>query len=163
MLFSNHITELQEKSFVGLHRVKVLYLNNNLIKFLHPNVFQPLRKLSKLRLDWNDLLFLPQGCLDMIPRLSAVKLQENPWHCDCRMIYLARWLRSSASHAWNTELLCKTPEQLEGQSLSLLRFDSLCRGQWAAMVSLSPRLPIRKQRFHAPRTLFDVLRQHQLV
>ncbi|GAB0099875.1 leucine-rich repeat-containing protein 15 [Sergentomyia squamirostris] len=160
MLFSNHITHLEENIFVGLHQVTILSLNNNLLKFLHPSVFEPMTKLTKLRLDWNELHFLPSGCLDKIPQLSAVKLGENPWHCDCRAIYLARWLRSSSSQLWNTEPLCKSPEMFEGQSLGMLRFDNLCRGQWAAMINLFPRLPIRKQHMTASRTLSDVLRQH---
>lgn len=42
------------------------------------------------RLDSNKLQFLPNGCLEHSPRLVAVKLDKNPWHCDCKAIYLAR-------------------------------------------------------------------------
>lgn len=44
------------------------------------------------------------------------------------------------------------PGDLGGQPVNLLRFDQLCDGQWAAMVKLSPRLPIKKQIVNYPTT-----------
>lgn len=46
---------------------------------------------------------------------------------------------------WDGEPTCRGPGDLGGQSLAVLRFNHICEGQWASMVSLSPRLPIRKQ------------------
>ena len=34
---------------------------------------------------------------------------------------------------------------MNGREVGILRYDDLCDGQWASMLSLSPRLPIRKQ------------------
>lgn len=80
-----------------------------------------------------------------MPQLIAVKLDKNPWHCDCKVIYLARWLRASGSRLWDGDPLCRGPGDLGGNAVGELRFDHLCEGQWASMVQLSPRLPIRKQ------------------
>lgn len=50
----------------------------------------------------------------------------------------------NGSKLWDSEPTCRGPGELSGQSLITLRFIHICEGQWAAMVSLSPRLPIRK-------------------
>lgn len=53
------------------------------------------------RLDSNKLQYLPKGCLDKIPKLTKIKLDKNPWHCDCQSIYLARFLREHFAKLWN--------------------------------------------------------------
>lgn len=169
LLFSNSLTKLCGNDFDGLVAVNSLLLNNNILREFDATTFHPLRSLAKLRLDSNKLQFLPHGCLDDIPNLAAVKLDKNPWHCDCKAIYLARfrqfdnhlnlynkriyfflsiskrWLRSSGSRLWDGDPLCRGPGDLGGYSVGVLRFDNLCDGQWASMVKLSPRLPIKKQ------------------
>lgn len=75
--------------------------------------------------------------------MRAVKLDKNPWHCDCRAIYLARWLRSSIHKLWDGEPKCRGPGDLGGNPLGDLRYSDMCDGQWASMVSLAARKPIR--------------------
>lgn len=87
-------------------------------------------------------MFLPPGCLGG-PNLLAVKLDKNPWHCDCRAIYLARWLRSSMHKLWNSEPTCRGPGDLGGNPVGDLRFSDMCDGQWASMVQLAARVPVR--------------------
>lgn len=53
------------------------------------------------RLDSNKLQYLPKDCLDKIPQLTKIKLDKNPWHCDCQAIYLARFLREHYTKLWN--------------------------------------------------------------
>jgi hypothetical protein len=53
------------------------------------------------RLDSNKLQYLPKDCLDKIPKLMKIKLDKNPWHCDCNAIYLARFLREHHAKLWN--------------------------------------------------------------
>lgn len=87
-------------------------------------------------------MFLPPGCLDG-PNLRAVKLDKNPWHCDCRAIYLARWLRLSMHKLWDGEPTCRGPGDLGGNPVGDLRFADICDGQWASMVSLAARVPVK--------------------
>lgn len=94
------------------------------------------------RLDSNKLMFMPPGCLDG-PNLRAVKLDKNPWHCDCRAIYLARWLRLSMHKLWDGEPTCRGPGDLGGNPVGDLRFADICDGQWASMVSLAARVPVK--------------------
>lgn len=96
-------------------------------------------------MDSNKLKFLPNGCLDNT-NLIAIKLDKNPWHCDCRALYLARWLRAAGYKLTDGSMpTCRGPGSLGGYSVGLLRFDHLCDGEFLAMVKLSPRLPLRDQ------------------
>lgn len=108
----------------------------------HPPTTFMIFNLSSSRLDSNKLKFLPNGCLDNLRHLVAVKLEKNPWHCDCRALYLARWLRVAGSHITDgASPTCRGP--LGGYPVGLLRFDHLCEGEFLAMVKLSPRLPLK--------------------
>lgn len=53
------------------------------------------------RLDSNKLQYLPNNCLNKIPKLLKIKLDKNPWHCDCHSVYLARFLREHFAKLWN--------------------------------------------------------------
>jgi Leucine-rich repeat (LRR) protein len=151
MLFSNNLTYLGVYSFYGLKKVTNLMLNNNNLHDFDSDVFAPMVALTKLRLDSNKLQFLPANSLDRTPMLKFLKLGKNIWYCDCRAIYLARWLRQYGSNLLDgDDILCRGPGPLGGQNVINLRFDDLCLGQWASMVNLSPRLPIRKQNFDEP-------------
>lgn len=86
----------------------------------------------------------------------AVKLDKNPWHCDCRALYLARWIREFVLKLWDGQQpMCRGPGDLGGHEVGLLRYDDLCDGQWASMLSLSPRLPVRKNRISTPMNYTD--------
>lgn len=40
--------------------------------------------------------------------------------------------------------MCRGPGDLGGNSVGDLRYTDLCDGQWASMLSLAPRIPVRK-------------------
>uniref|UniRef100_A0A1B0AI55 LRRCT domain-containing protein n=1 Tax=Glossina pallidipes TaxID=7398 RepID=A0A1B0AI55_GLOPL len=148
--FSNNLTTLEANDFEGLINLKHLMLNNNNLKYFNSRVFSPMKNLEKLRIDSNKLQYLPRGAFADLSKLLAVKLDKNPWHCDCRALYLARWIREFSTKLWDGQPKCRGPGDLGGQEVGLLRYDDLCDGQWASMLSLSPRLPVRKNRISTP-------------
>lgn len=108
------------------------------------------------RIDSNKLMYLPHGALHGLDKLVAVKLDKNPWHCDCRALYLARWIREFVVKLWDGQQpMCRGPGDLGGHEVGLLRYDDLCDGQWASMLSLSPRLPVRTHRISTPMNYTD--------
>ncbi|XP_054084983.1 leucine-rich repeat-containing protein 15 isoform X1 [Zeugodacus cucurbitae] len=146
-LFSNNLTTIESNDFQGLLNLEKLMLNNNILKKIEDNVFTPMGKLEKLRIDSNKLQYLQNGALSSLKKLVSVKLDKNPWHCDCHALYLARWIREFSQKLWDGQMaVCRGPGSLGGHEVGLLRYDDLCEGQWASMLSLSPRLPLRKHR-----------------
>ncbi|XP_037939127.1 carboxypeptidase N subunit 2 isoform X1 [Teleopsis dalmanni] len=154
-LFSNNLTTLEADDFQGLTNLKYLMLNNNILKYFDGQAFAPLQNLEKLRIDSNKLQYLPHGALYGLDKLIAVKLDKNPWHCDCRALYLARYIREHQHRLWDGQPVCRGPGDLGGGEVGLLRYDDLCDGQWASMLSLSPRLPVRKHRISTPMNYTD--------
>jgi len=117
------------------------------------------------RLESNELSFLPVGSMDAVFAIQQVRLDQNPWHCDCRASYVVSWLRRRfASFANLTSTLqmrkaltvtsnwsvwefgagatCSGPGALGGQPLLRLTFHELCEGQWASMRGIVPRLSL---------------------
>lgn len=117
------------------------------------------------QLESNELSFLPAGSMDAISAIPQVRLNRNPWHCDCHASYIASWLRRRfASFAnltaplqiqraltitgnWSiwefgAGAICSGPGLLGGQPLLRLTFHELCEGQWASMKGIIPRLPL---------------------
>jgi len=103
--------------------------------------------------------------MDALFAIQQVRLDQNPWHCDCRASYVASWLRRRfASFANLTSMMqmrkaliltsnwsvwefgagatCSGPGALGGQPLLRLTFHELCEGQWASMRGIIPRLPL---------------------
>lgn len=120
---------------------------------------------SSRQLEANELTFLPTGSMDAVSMIQQVRLSQNPWHCDCRASYVASWLRKRfASFAnltnplqiqrvlimrgdWSiwefgAGAICRGPGTLSGQSLLRLTFHELCKGQWASMKGIVPRIPL---------------------
>ena len=56
----------------------------------------------------------------------------------------ARWIDENKGKVWDIQPTCRGPEELGGALLKDLGFNSLCEGQWASMVNLSPRIPVRQ-------------------
>ena len=56
---------------------------------------------------------------------------------------LPRWLRANRRTVWDSNPKCRGPGDLGGRLLENMTFDDLCEGQWASMVRLSPRVPVK--------------------
>ncbi|KAG5864266.1 hypothetical protein JTB14_012519 [Gonioctena quinquepunctata] len=144
-LFSNNLEEVKEKTFNGLVGLTLLLINNNILKDIHPRTFHSFLAYAELHLDSNKFHFLPAKFLDYLTELVSIKLAKNPWHCDCNILYLAIWIDLNADKLWDSQPTCRGPGDLGGSLLKDMQFDNLCEGQWASMLNLSPRIPIKNK------------------
>ncbi|XP_069820141.1 platelet glycoprotein Ib beta chain [Dendropsophus ebraccatus] len=78
-----------------------------------------------IRLEQNNLLFMPNGLLDPLLSLREVYLQHNPWHCDCDILYLRNWLQGQQTKGLYRDVTCASPEPLQGRVIMYLTEDEL--------------------------------------
>ncbi|CAD6244893.1 GSCOCG00013521001-RA-CDS [Cotesia congregata] len=71
--------------FKHVKNLKLLTLDSVELSYVEPEVFQILgKKLESLNLRNNDLNCLPIDDLAKMGRLKTIRIDENPWLCDCR-------------------------------------------------------------------------------
>ncbi|NWX85259.1 GPIX protein, partial [Nothoprocta ornata] len=63
---------------------------------------------KKLYLQNNSLTTVPPGTLDGLLSLEDVKMFDNPWNCDCHILYLKLWLED-ISESFIANVRCATP------------------------------------------------------
>ncbi|NXR10222.1 GPIX protein, partial [Semnornis frantzii] len=77
-----------------------------------------------LYLQNNSLTTLPPGALDSLSSLEEVKMFDNPWNCDCHVLYLKLWLEDvSASSLANVR--CASPAPMKMKPLVQLTGNEL--------------------------------------
>ncbi|XP_063972001.1 slit homolog 1 protein-like [Diachasmimorpha longicaudata] len=83
-----------------------------------------LPRLHHLSVKGCDLETLNDDLRPIMQRIALVDLQNNPWHCDCRM----QWVnRLNLSSELSREITCNTPEQHHGRLLSQIpNHDLVC-------------------------------------
>ncbi|XP_066565307.1 carboxypeptidase N subunit 2 [Amia ocellicauda] len=117
-LSENQIISLPKTIFHSLENLTKLYLHKNNLTSLDVEIFQNLYNLENLRLSHNQLSTIPEALLDAVIFLPYLSLHENPWICDCNLMYLYNWVQynvHSVEHA--NRILCESPEALRGRGL----------------------------------------------
>ncbi|KAK6489537.1 leucine-rich repeat transmembrane protein FLRT3-like [Huso huso] len=97
--------------------LKKLNLQENHINRVPANAFSYLRQLYRLDLSSNNLSSLPLGVFNDLDNLTQLLLRNNPWFCDCRMIWVRDWLRSLTARVNVRGLMCQAPDKVKGMAI----------------------------------------------
>ena len=89
--------------------------------------FRGLTVLEKLDLSSNRLLSVENKAFDSLPPQASVELQDNPWRCDCNLLYLKKWLlvRGSILFSGKGEITCNTPDKFNKVTLEAIDVEVL--------------------------------------
>lgn len=134
------ISVIENTNLKGLKNLKQLYIRNNLhLKEIESFVFEDVPMLTNLDISSNSLTFLPLS-LEKLDKLEELKINNNPWACDCRMAWFASWVDKrkniiksdlSCSHAYPDDMLrilnhtnCEPPSLSWNSPLTLYRLRS---------------------------------------
>lgn len=92
-LGSNNLTEIPKGTF-GESRslIKLRLSNNPHLSMVNEDAFRGLTSLRELELERNALSGLQVGALSQLPSLRVVRLEGNPWVCNCNFANLFTWL-----------------------------------------------------------------------
>ncbi|GAB6028077.1 hypothetical protein CHUAL_002297 [Chamberlinius hualienensis] len=87
--------------FMGAIKLEQLYLSENRIERVEPSSINRLPLLVELWLDGNRLTTLDSRLEKSFQRLryGPINLENNPFSCDCSLVWLANWLRQHASES----------------------------------------------------------------
>ncbi|XP_069721715.1 platelet glycoprotein IX [Phaenicophaeus curvirostris] len=79
---------------------------------------------KRLYLQNNSLTSVPAGTLDSLHGLEEVKIFDNPWNCDCHILYLKLWLEDVSAPSL-ANISCTTPAPLRMKPLRQLTGNEL--------------------------------------
>ncbi|KAM8797305.1 reticulon-4 receptor-like 1 [Eudromia elegans] len=127
-LHGNKLWSLHQNTFRGLVNLDRLLIHQNQLQWVHRRAFHDLRRLTTLFLFNNSLSELPGDCLAPLGALEFLRLNGNPWGCDCKARSLWEWLRRFRGSS--SSVPCEAPERARGKDLKALRAEDFrnCSG-----------------------------------
>ncbi|KAJ8264875.1 hypothetical protein COCON_G00139740 [Conger conger] len=107
----NNLTEIPSGTFGESRSLIKLRLGSNpSLSMVSKDAFLGLTSLRELELDQNALSGLDVGVLGQLPSLRVVRLEGNPWECNCNFSKLFAWLMENRH---------KLPTGIQGMECSL--------------------------------------------
>ncbi|XP_028664226.1 leucine-rich repeat-containing protein 38-like [Erpetoichthys calabaricus] len=107
----NNLTEIPAGTFGGSHSLIKLRLGSNpYLSMVSKDAFSGLTALRELELERNALYGLQVAAVSQLPSLRVLKLEGNPWVCNCNFSNLFTWLTKNSD---------KLPSGFDGMECSL--------------------------------------------
>lgn len=133
-VFINYFFNEPKKGFLKIRTYHIIFspiprpMKSRARKFFYDeitiNVCNFLRTINN-----NNLSTLPDGLFQDLYRLRTLRILENNFKCDCRLAWLAKWLRKFPKLGQYTK--CASPSHLKGQSVADLHEQEFkCSGMW---------------------------------
>lgn len=126
LLARNKIQVLRSNMFSQFTQLKSLDLQQNDISRIEDGAFNGLSQLTTLLLQHNQLRTTSEEVLLPLPRLTYLRIYDNPWSCLCPLDSLVRTLQVPSNRNLGNYAKCAEPYSLKGQKLKKVRVESLC-------------------------------------
>lgn len=121
-LAGNNLGPLTASIFTSVPSLVRLDLSNNNISSIHTHSFRSLSRLELLKLSGNILNTLSVNVLKPLVALHGLHVDNNPWHCDCHLRLLRKWLLQR-NVAASVPPNCASPSRLKGRRWQTLGED----------------------------------------
>lgn len=126
LLARNKIQVLRDNMFSQFTQLKSLDLQQNDISLVEERAFSGLSQLNTLLLQHNSIKSASEEVLLPLPRLTYLRIYDNPWHCHCSLDSLIRTIQVPSNRNLGNYAKCAEPLSLKGQKLKKINVDSLC-------------------------------------
>lgn len=121
----SHTIEDMEAPFHGLSNLKSLSLSNNLVKSVGNRAFLGLDSLEMVDLRDNVISTVQENAFGQLPRLQSLLINSGSLLCDCYLKWFPKWLNdTSGLHRSHVTATCAHPEQLKGQMITFVPYES---------------------------------------
>ncbi|XP_067861657.1 platelet glycoprotein Ib beta chain [Heptranchias perlo] len=80
---------------------------------------------TEIKLNNNKLSAIPNGLFDPLQYLRSVSLDNNPWTCDCNILYLRSWLLKQEARPQYKNIKCSSPAELQDRRIMYLTEDEI--------------------------------------
>ncbi|XP_069193924.1 uncharacterized protein [Procambarus clarkii] len=115
----NALTSVSASAFTRTPHIVQLDLSHNQINTIEPGAIRNLTELEVLNLSYNKLISLNASELEPLVLLRVIRIDGNPWHCDCHLRSLRYWFHFRNMEA-SVPPSCSHPKWLMGQDWPLL-------------------------------------------
>ncbi|KAM9390347.1 chondroadherin-like protein [Phaethornis superciliosus] len=124
-LSRNPIQRLPDGAFLPLaSSLQHLYLDNMGLEWISPTAFAGLGpKIRSLYLESNNMRNIPD--MSNFTGLEILNLRDVPFHCDCQLLPLHRWIDKLNLHTGAT---CGSPQEARGLKVKLSTTFQTCPG-----------------------------------
>nr|CAB3246489.1 leucine-rich repeat transmembrane protein FLRT2-like [Phallusia mammillata] len=94
-------------------------------------------QLQNLDLSSNQLRSVESGAFANLPITASVEIHDNPWRCDCNLVYLKTWFTHTTSVVASGNIRCSTPYSFSDVTLASIDVEALqcTRSSYAFMLS----------------------------
>ncbi|XP_067121242.1 leucine-rich repeat and immunoglobulin-like domain-containing nogo receptor-interacting protein 3 [Centruroides vittatus] len=119
-LVNTTLKTLSRNSLLGLSNLQQLQLSDSSkLSSVDKRALLVTTKLNDLDLSKNNLSTLPSEFIKPLKELKLIRLEGNPWKCDCHMYWILLWLQDQTEIHLKSpdETFCKYPSELNGHSL----------------------------------------------
>lgn len=115
---------INSATFSGLRNITELRLTSNQIEEIEPKSFDVvLNTLKFLNLRTNALRTVPKNLFKDNTIRATVYINDNPWHCSCKLEHLRLFIESKKNMMFDT-VVCSTPRR--HSRFSLTSISTLC-------------------------------------
>lgn len=155
--------------FSQFTQLKSLDLQQNDISMVESGAFSGLFQLTTLLLQHNGLRTASEEVLLPMPRLTYLRIYDNPWRCDCGLDSLVRTLQVPSNRNLGNYAKCTEPLSLWGHKLKKLSVDSLCAGDRDVggprqrQIKVKPEVTSVCRTYMFPKPLLDCSRKGETV
>ena len=117
---SNNLKSLASYSFPTMGHLRLIDLSFNRLTQLDSNTFSNLGpNLEVLHLNNNNFKRLSVRPFRSLHHLKSLRIEGNPWHCDCKLRDLWHWLQAKRLLLTFNSASCASPASIKGMYSAL--------------------------------------------